>query len=225
MSKEKYYPPSHGEEKFHCPHCDVFAKQFWAHIRADNIYGGNNSIRELSHFSENLDGKWTISRCEHCNKYIIWLGDKIIFPRKIEVENPNEDLEKEIQKDYLEAANVLNESPRSSAAILRLALQKLCKQLGEKGRDINNDIGELVKKGLNSTIQRSLDTLRITGNNAVHPGEIDLKDDKETVLKLFKLLNFIADKMITEPKEINSFYEELPEKTKIAVDKRDNVSK
>lgn len=100
-------------------------------------------------------------------------------------------------------------------------MQQLCVQLGEKGENINDDIGALVKKGLNPTIQKSLDALRITGNNAVHPGELDLKEDIARVIKLFNLLNFIAEKMITEPKEIGAFYDELPEGAKEAVQKRD----
>jgi hypothetical protein len=63
--------------------------------------------------------------------------------------------------------------------------------------------------------------LRITGNNAVHPGEINLEEEPVKVLKLFELINFIAEKMITEPKEIESFYEELPDKAKAAIEKRD----
>ena len=66
-----------------------------------------------------------------------------------------------------------------------------------------------------------MDILRIIGNNAVHPGEINIEEDPEKVLKLFELLNFIAEKMITEPKEISSFYDDLPEGSKEAVEKRD----
>ena len=113
------------------------------------------------------------------------------------------------------------DSLRSSAALLRLALQKLCKQLGEKGENINEDIKNFVKKGLNPQIQKSLDILRITGNNAVHPGEINVEENPELVLKLFGLINFIAEKMITEPKEIEGFYEELPENAKNQIKERD----
>ncbi|MBU0529298.1 DUF4145 domain-containing protein, partial [bacterium] len=94
--------------------------------------------------------------------------------------------------------------------------------LGEKGKNINDDIKALVKKGLNPKIQKSLDILRITGNNAVHPGEIDIEEEPAKVLKLFELINIIAEKMITEPKEIDSLYNDLPEKAKEAVEKRDN---
>lgn len=224
-NKEKHFPPTHASAQFHCPHCGVFAKQRWSHLHAGGDQHSTqyrlSNIHGLTTTSGSLTEAWTASFCEHCEAIVIWSNGNIIFPKNIIVEQPNDDLDEDIQADYLEAANVLSDSPRSSAAILRLALQKLCKQLGEKGDNINDDIASLVKKGLNPTIQKSLDALRITGNNAVHPGELDLTEDTERVIKLFGLINFIAEKMITEPNEINSFYEGLPEGAKDAVDKRD----
>lgn len=233
MAKSDYFPPEHAKGQFHCPYCGVFAKQRWSHLKAGGdlyttenriTYSGrvhDSSIMNLTTTTGNLPEDWTISICEHCSGISVWNKRNMIFPKEIFVEQSNQDLSGEIQADYLEAANILNDSPRASAAILRLALQKLCKQLGEKGNNINDDINALVKKGLNSTIQKSLDALRITGNNAVHPGELDLKEDRERVIKLFSLINFIAEKMITEPKAINAFYDGLPEGDREAVDKRD----
>jgi hypothetical protein len=237
MSKENYFLPEHAKGQFHCPYCGVFAKQRWSHLDAigdsyttanRNQYAGtvySSNIMNLTPVTGKLPEIWTISICEHCDKISMWNNSNMIFPKKITVEQPNPDLSAEIQTDYLEAANVLNDSPRSAAAILRLALQKLCIQLGENGKNINDDIAALVKKGLNPTIQKSLDALRITGNNAVHPGELDLKEDTTRVVKLFGLLNFISEKMITEPKEIGAFYDELPNEAKQAVQKRDTPKK
>lgn len=222
MKKEKYYPPEHAKGQFHCPHCGVYAKQFWAHIKASHIWGDTFISVDVSAFQESLDKEWTISKCEHCGKKMIWLEDEVVYPKKIIVDLPNDDLSEDIKKDYLEAATIFNDSPRASAALLRLALQKLCKQLGEKGDNINKDIKNLVKKGLNPQIQKSLDILRITGNNAVHPGEINVEEEPELVLKLFELINFIAEKMITEPKEVEGFYEELPETVKNQIRKRNS---
>ena len=57
----------------------------------------------------------------------------MIYPRSIPFPDPNEDLDDGIKKLYREAANVYQDSPRASAALLRLCLEKLCQQLGEKG--------------------------------------------------------------------------------------------
>ena len=61
----------------------------------------------------------------------------------------------------------------------------------------------------------------MVGNNAVHPGKIDMKDDVETANKLFGLVNLIAQGMITQPKDIEQFYEGLPETNIKAIGDRD----
>ena len=131
-------------------------------------------------------------------------------------------MDEDIKSLYLEAATVFIDSPKGATALLRLALQKLLKQLGESGENINKDIKELVSKGLSSKIQQALDILRVVGNHAVHPGQIDLNDNAEIALKLFQVLNFIADEMITKPKELEKLYDVIiPEDTKEHIKQRD----
>ncbi|MCY9226219.1 DUF4145 domain-containing protein [Bacillus haynesii] len=94
---------------------------------------------------------------------------------------------------------------------------------GKKGK-INDMIGEVVGKGLPHRIQMALDSLRVIGNEAVHPGKIDLDgiDGKETAVALFGVLNFVVEKMLTEPREIEDIYSLLPDSTKKGIDERDN---
>jgi hypothetical protein len=122
---------------------------------------------------------------------------------------PSTDMPKEVADDYNEARAIFGSSPRSSAALLRLALQKLCKHLGEPGKRLDDDSGALVAKGLPIEIQQALDVIRVIGNNAVHPAEIDLRDKKEHVLKLFGIINFIINRMITQPQEIKLLYDDV----------------
>src|SRR5258706_7984175 len=133
---------------------------------------------------------------------------------------PLPDMPKDVTDDYNEARAIFGSSPRSSAALLRLALQKLCKHLGEPGKDLNKDIGALVAKGLPTQIQQALDVIRVIGNNAVHPGEIDIREDKEPVLRLFEIINFIVNQMITQPQEIAKIYNNLPEGAIKAIERR-----
>lgn len=165
-----------------------------------------------------------LSQCYNCNKIAIWVHDKLLFPPERYGEQPNSELSEDILHDYEEARSVLNLSPRAAAALLRLCVQKLCILLGEKGENINDDIASLVKKGLPIRIQQSLDIVRVVGNNAVHPGQIDLKDDRDTATKLFGLVNIIAETMIAQPNSIEAMYRTVvPESQRKAIEKRDSV--
>ncbi len=74
-------------------------------------------------------------------------------------------------------------------------------------------------------VQQSLDIVRVIGNEAVHPGVIDLKDGRDTALSLFDLVNAIADQMISHPKHVKSMYEKLPENKRQAIEARDAKTK
>ena len=65
------------------------------------------------------------------------------------------------------------------------------------------------------------DTVRITGNNAVHPGEMADEDFDHVSSKLFDLLNFIVKKAITEPKELEALYNRVPENPRASAEKQD----
>ena len=72
-------------------------------------------------------------------------------------------------------------------------------------------------------VQRALDIVRVVGNNAVHPGVIDFRDNPEIALKLFKLINIIVEQMITQPKELSELYNNvIPEGVKEQIKKRNN---
>jgi hypothetical protein len=162
-----------------------------------------------------------ISQCYNCSEISLWMYNRIIYPYIDFLVLPNPDLPESSKIDYLEAASILSASPRGAAALLRLCIQKLCAELGEAGKNINDDIASLVKKGLDVRIQQALDVVRVVGNNAVHPGKLDLRDDRSTAEQLFTLVNLIADVMISQPKHIARMYGALPEKARAAVERRD----
>lgn len=161
-----------------------------------------------------------ISQCYNCDGLAIWLYDRLLYPVQRAGVEPNVDLDEDIRHDFEEARAILDLSPRGAAALLRLAVQKLCNQLGESGKNIDKDIASLVSKGLNITIQKALDIVRVIGNEAVHPGTMDLRDDRDTALKLFGLINAIVDQMITHPKQVASLYETLPADKRVGIDAR-----
>lgn len=164
------------------------------------------------------------AECFNCKDVSIWVHEKLVFPSRGDAPPANADLSEDIRRDYDEASSILNLSPRGAAALLRLAIQKLCKELGEPGKNLNKDIGALVAKGLDDRIKEALDSVRVIGNNAVHPGEIDLRDDRGTAERLFELLNLIAERTLTEDRKIKEMYEKLPAKDLKAIKLRDSRS-
>jgi hypothetical protein len=50
---------------------------------------------------------------------------------------------------------------------------------------------------------------------------MDLRDDNETVHMLFGLIHLIVKTMITEPKEVETFYNLLPENKRAGIENRD----
>ena len=150
--------------------------------------------------------------------YFGWT-EEIIYPPVRIAPPANSDLPDTVKELYDEAASIANQSPRAASALLRLAIEMLLKHLGEKG-SINDGIKNLVANGLDPIIQQSLDIVRVTGNDAVHPGKI-VFDDTTDVQAFFQLINVIADALITQPKQIKEIYDNLPEDKRKAIEKRD----
>lgn len=155
-------------------------------------------------------GNLHLSRCFNCSKFSVWVYDALLFPRQAGGPPANADTPDDIRPDYEEASAILEASPRGAAALLRLCIQKLCKHLGQPGENINSDIRALVASGISSQIQKALDAVRVIGNNAVHPGTIDLRDDRATAETLFRLFNLIVEKTVSEQKMVDEVYASLP---------------
>lgn len=206
----EYHPPLFNQSSFNCPLCGVYADQTWA-----------MATYRLVNISEKVTGIY-VSHCAHCEELSYWYRKKLIIPSTGSVELPNPDMPEDCKADYLEARDIVNMSARGSTALLRLCIQKLMINLGQAGKNINDDIKNLVKDGLSPRIQQSLDICRVIGNNAVHPGEINLQDTPEICNSLFRLINFIVNDRITTPNEISNLYSNLPAGALIAIDKRDN---
>jgi len=213
----KYMPPTHHKTGFNCPYCHAFSEQTWFDLASGNKEAsllGRGSFK----FLEGLE----ISTCRQCGLIAIWIEEKMIWPAASSVPMPSENMPEDVKADYSEARSIINNSPRSACALLRLAIQKLMLALDEKGKDLNDDIKDLVKKGLPTKIQKALDSVRVIGNEAIHPGTLDLKDDVSTASAIFELVNMIVEVMITQPKEVDDIYSKLPESKKVEIARRDS---
>ena len=210
-----YIKPQKELIKFTCPHCNTISQmEKTTHHFQSDVHAVGGRMTEIRN-------QLTIHRCQCCGKKIIWIDKEYVYP-DIVAEEANPDMPESVKQLYNEAGLIYNKSPRAACALLRLAIDRLCNELGETDRDINKNIGALVRKGLPQSVQQALDVVRVVGNKAVHPGQISFDvDDKGTATMLMRLLNIIVERMITEPHEIDSLYQGLPESVKKSIENRD----
>ena len=209
----KYIAPKSLQGSFSCPHCNAICQHHWWGIDLD----ASNYVKGDSYYEES---PLRVGLCTHCKQHTIWLGEKLLYPASNNAPIPNSEMPSNVLEIYNEASSIFAASPRAAAALLRLALQILCEHLGGKGKNINDDIATLVSKGLPPIVQQSLDIVRVTGNDAVHPGQIDV-DSAETVGSLFELINITVEYMIAMPQKVSGIYKQLPVKKLDEIEKRD----
>jgi len=170
--------------------------------------------------------------CNHCDRRSYWVGtirDEqgnyhaaiLVYPTTVAAPKPHPKMPEAVKADFEEARNIAAQSPKAAAALLRLCVQELCIHFGMPGKNLNEDIGALVRNGLNTDIQQSLDAVRVIGNNAVHPGEISGEDVAGVTASLFDLVNFIVEDRIARPDKIKDIYANLPKAARDQIEKRD----
>lgn len=209
--------PCYRAESFNCPRCGAFAGMKWNDLQLNS-----NDYASI-----------TFSTCAACQKPSVWIDDDddsrivptpglpmlgllggrqtLIFPHECVAPQAEDDMPNHIKLDFEEARLVFTHSPRAAAALLRLCVQKLCHELLGKKGDIHKQIGELVEMGLPPRVLKAFDTIRIFGNESVHPGTLDLNDTPEVALALFTLLNMAVRHCITEEKQLEAIRALTPE--------------
>jgi len=199
-------PPTYEADAFNCPYCGVLAQQFWTGLIGQRP--GEKGYCGIGVY---------MSICLNCEKRAVWAAFgphrddvKMVKPQVSGGPRPHVDMPLDVRADYEEAQAIISNSVRGACGLLRLATEKLVEGMQPEGRDLNDRIGKLVATGLPPIIQQALDSLRVVGNEAVHPGQMDLSDDLDTALGLFNLLNVIVEDRITRPKRIAEMYSKLP---------------
>lgn len=227
--------PRHTAPSFDCPHCGAHSQQTWA----KNV--GYEDER-------NVSVQWSVidrSECYSCKQETIWYAEKqyavsapgfaaphtrrvwqILWPRKRAGVPAHERMPEHLRPLYDEARAVADLSPRAAAALLRLLTEALLREIAgaPKGKPFEL-IGQLVReKKLDEQTRMLADYLRITGNNAVHPGQITEDEDEDAqkrVSMMFPFVNSLVQRLIADPAEIHELYEQLPAEAREATDRRD----
>ena len=231
----KHIAPSVELTRFDCSVCGIRAQQKWYTIHLfglakspyrDGKPRDKRSQQSLGATPErmfSLANRVWISSCTECNWYCLWVDDRLVWPSGTSGPAPHADMPEDIRHDYHEARAVMDQSPRASAALLRVVVERLCKHLDAKGATLAEKIEHLVEQGLPAELQKLFDATRLIGNDAVHPGKLDLADNRDTVAKLFESVDFIVEEMITRRQRIRVLGDSLSDEIERAARSRDGT--
>jgi Domain of unknown function (DUF4145) len=162
----------------------------------------------------------SISYCFNCNEMCLWVYDQLVWPGRAGGSEPKPLAPPNVRREYEEANQTLEASPRGAAALLRLAIEKLCKELGVTDESVKDDIAFFVREDVDARVQKVLDAARIIESNAVRPDQIGPEDERATAEILGGLVNLICEKMIMEPRHLQAVYSKLRDGAQTAMEQR-----
>ncbi|MBL4797638.1 MAG: DUF4145 domain-containing protein [Oleispira sp.] len=216
---QQYTAPKFNQKVFTCPNCSAIAAMDWR-SREDNVRQPSQDLYSAQCHGCSMLSIWL--RLESAHVGFIW---KMIHPNKKSAPLPSPDLPDNCMTVYMEARDIADLSPSGAAALLRLCIDHLCLHLGATQDKLNGKIKHLVEQGLPVSIQKALDSVRVIGNDAVHPGKLDIGDTAEIVTTLFKIVNIIVNNQITQPNEIDGIHSLIPENQLKGIAQRDAKAK
>lgn len=222
MSREPVSPNFHSRA-FQCPHsdCRAEAQQSWAKLYSVDAEQGDSN-----------DSGFEISICHVCQQSALWqrgwtngFSDEgsLVYPLiNHSGPQPNPDMPDPVKALYNEARSVVTLSPRSASALLRLSLEALLEGLYPNIDKLNDRIGEAARNGVPDLVIKAMDVLRSKGNDSVH--KVEVQDTAETANSLFRIVNLVVERLITEPREIAEMHAALPEGVRAQIDRRDSTA-
>jgi hypothetical protein len=226
----EYIQPRLGAESFSCPHCNTVAHQDWyslflkpenaAEVRVltpEAIRQGEaqrDNIKEIDQFIERLKktqltyeyqkhphplkvkmANLHISNCHNCNGFSLWVSGLLVYPTKLD-KTPEL-----VDEDVEEAAVVLNKSPRGATALMRVCIQKLVPLLEENGKELNQRVSSLVRKGLEMEIQQAMDVLEVLRSDSAQLNPLESQADRETALRFLDSLKEVLERRMSHNRD------------------------
>jgi hypothetical protein len=202
-----------------CPLCGTLAAQWW-----QDLYHLLLSYDEGSDTPRRVEGLRSVN-CSACDAYSYWFEDKMVYPLERIGPPPHIDMPPSVLTLYREAQEIAKPSPRAAAVLLRIALERLLEDVGRGGKNLNKAIGDYVAEGaIPEELQRAMDTVRLTGNDAAHPGELKLDDTPGGTAALFEIVNELVDRLVGFKARMNRIYDSLDGEKKEQVERRDSPS-
>jgi hypothetical protein len=160
-----------------CPACLHAFHDKWKAVHVEHIFGTDGDIRQVE-----------TTTCPTCHELIVRLrrlcpsttGDITDLPETLEVKllhppspprRAPDEVDEPYASDYEEAALVLSDSPKASAAVSRRLLQSIIRdKAGFKKASLDQEIQAVIDAGQVPTdLVNDLDALRTVGNFAAHP--------------------------------------------------------
>jgi hypothetical protein len=178
-----------------CPHCGNESSQVLIHSQVCRWVG-----RSLVDDVElNLGRTYFVASCETCNHILLYsfYGDDHDTDRYPEIfaesyldfpasGNLSFSVPESIRRVYEEATKIKFSSPNAFAVQIRRALEVLCKDRGAKGKNLNEQIKDLVsREELPATLGEAADLLRHLGNIGAHVNEKSVRLSQVKALDKF----------------------------------------
>jgi hypothetical protein len=162
----------------------------------------------------------SISYCFNCNEICLWVVDQLVWPRCASGQEQKLHASPDVRLENEEASHTLDASPRGAAAFLRLAIEKLCKDLGNSEESPRPEVAPHFQEDLDARVQKVLDAMRIIESNATPPDPIGVADTPATAETLSGLVNMICEKMIIEPRHLQALYTKMRDGAQSAFEQR-----
>jgi hypothetical protein len=136
-----------------------------------------------------------ISNCHSCNGFSLWVGGILVFPTRID-KTPEL-----VEEDLEEATAILNKFPRGATALMRVCIQKLVPLLEDNGKELNQRVSSLVRKGLEMEMQQAEEVLQVLRSDPVQLSQLESQADKETVLRFLDSLKEVLERRMPQNRD------------------------
>lgn len=203
---------------FTCSYCGAFSKMennqlfyFLPGTHAGSFFFSNRS-RSVPSFAtrSNLYAR-TCDCCEATHLFIKGIGVKegiLIYPQKTTAPPAQEDMPEDILTIYQEAAAIVSISPSAACVLIRKALEILLARF-TKETNLSKMINTLAKEHQwIDKYKALLEAVRLIGNDAAHPRELNRADNQKTATYLFQFLNRCVNHLISQPLKDEQFLQQ-----------------